>query len=169
MGRQMIFLIGMPAAGKTYWGKRLSEKLGWKFTDLDAFVTENEKATVPALFAMYGEAGFREREHKWLHQLISENTMPAVIACGGGTPCYFDNIALMKAAGVVVYIQVATPVLMQRLFEDSTSRPLVSGKSDIEVYLNELLDRRRYYYEQAHFTLAGEEVTVDGIAKLILL
>ena len=163
----MVFLIGMPAAGKTYWGERLAEEFGWEFVDLDEFIAEKEKASIQALFAMYGEAGFREREHKCLKQVIYKHTEPTVIACGGGTPCFFDNLALMNAAGNVVYIQVEVKTLVERLAASAVARPLLRGRGDMEAYLNELLMKRRSFYEQAHFTFSGEEISIDNFTKIM--
>lgn len=166
---QKIFLIGMPAAGKTYWGRKIAGEYSLSFIDLDSFISEQEKASVSALFAMYGEAGFREREHKYLKKLIANNKTCTVVACGGGTPCFNNNIQLMKDAGVVICLQADVPALMARLKDSEEVRPLLRGKPDLAAYLNELLNKRKGVYEQAHYILQSANISLTTFAEIISL
>lgn len=164
---KLIFLIGMPAAGKTYWGKQVAEGYGLQFIDLDAFVAEQEQASVAALFAMYGEAGFRERERKCLEKVIKGAGGNTIISCGGGTPCFADNMKLMKNAGTVVYIEAGVPLLLDRLKDSDEVRPLLRGRADLAAYLQELLDKRKLFYEQAHFILQSANISLTTFAEII--
>ncbi len=162
-----IFLVGMPAVGKTYWGMRLAEAYSFPFVDLDVMIAEQERASVQALFATYGEHGFREREHKYLGQVIADKGMPAIVACGGGTPCFFDNMQLMKAAGRVIYLQADTTTLLEHIGKSDEVRPLLRGRGDIEAYLDALLAKRKMFYEQAHYILPSGDISLATFAKII--
>lgn len=163
----LIFLIGMPGAGKTYWGSRLSESFDIRFADLDVLVSEHEQAGIPALFAAYGEKGFREREQKRLHQLIKMTTAPTIVAAGGGTPCYADNMEKMKQAGTVIYLQAEAATLISNLAQSPEERPLHRGRTDLPAYLSGLLAARIRYYGQAHHIFAVENISIATFAEII--
>jgi shikimate kinase len=164
---KLIFLIGMPAAGKTYWGQKLADKYGLQFVDLDVFVSEQEKASISALFASYGENGFRERELKYLNKLIKTIEDDTVIACGGGTPCFGDNMRLMKEAGTVIYLQADVAELLANLQLSDEIRPLLRGRGDMAAYLEGLLAKRKSFYEQADYILPSQDISLATFAKMI--
>ena len=166
-GGQLVFVVGMPAVGKTYWGKRMAKEFNRPFADLDVFIGEQEQASVPALFAMYGEGGFREREEKYLKQLIQEAEAGTIIGCGGGTPCYKDNMQVMKNAGTVVYLQADTAILLEHLAASDEVRPLLNNRGDAGVYLEGLLQKRKSYYEQSHFILQIADISRSTFAKIL--
>jgi shikimate kinase len=162
-----LFLIGMPAVGKTYWAKQIAEKYSLQFYDLDVYVSEREKASIPALFATYGENGFREKEHNHLKGLIKSAAVDSVIACGGGTPCFYDNIGLMKEAGIVIYLQAVIQTLLNNIKLSDEARPMFKGKRDIAAYLETLLEKRKSFYEQAHYILPTKDISLATFAEII--
>lgn len=164
---ERIFLVGMPAAGKTYWGAKIAGKYNFDFTDLDIFIAEQEKASISALFAQYGENGFREREHKYLKKIVKTTVTPIIIACGGGTPCFNENMALMKEAGTVIYLQADIPWLMDNINSSDEIRPLLKGRADVAVYLNDLLQKRKHFYEQAHHILQAKDISLLTFDEII--
>lgn len=164
---KLVFLIGMPAAGKTYWGNRIADEFKRKFIDLDDYVTEQEKASVQALFAMYGENGFREREQKHLLKAISTITTDTIFACGGGTPCFGDNVEVLKKAGVIVYLQADVSLLLENLKKDDKQRPLLNNRGDLQTYLENILAKRKKFYEQAHHTLPVKDISISNFAKIL--
>jgi shikimate kinase len=164
---KLIFLIGMPAAGKTFWGDKIAKEYALEFIDLDVFVAQHEKASIPALFAQYGENGFREREHKHFKKLTSNITVHTVIACGGGTPCFHENIQLMKDAGVVIYLQADVPQLLENISNSEEIRPLLKGRGDVGAYLEELLQKRKQVYEQAHHILHTKNISLITFDEII--
>ena len=108
-----IFLIGYMGSGKTTLGKAYARENELAFIDLDWYIEERMHQSISDLFAKQGEAGFRELERKMLHEAGEfEDT---VIACGGGTPCFFDNMEYMNAAGDTVFLDVHPDVLFRRL------------------------------------------------------
>ncbi len=166
---QMVFLIGMPGAGKTWWGGKLAAEYQLLFIDLDTFIEQHEKASIPALFATYGELGYREREQKCLQKLVKENKESAIVACGGGTPCFYDNMQLMKEAGVVIYLKAETTTLIRNLNESNCERPLLKGKNNPANFLGKLLKARKAFYEQAHYILQADGISVSTFDEIISL
>lgn len=157
----------MPAAGKSHWGDRVAQAWSLQFIDLDQYVAEQEHASISALFAMYGEGGFREREQKYLKQIIGAAAGDVVIACGGGTPCFAENMQLMKSAGTVIYLDADVPQLINNLTDSAEVRPLLKGKGDMGVHLEALLLKRKSSYEQAHFILQTKDISIANFDKII--
>ena len=162
----LIFLTGFMGAGKTTAGKRLASLLNYKFVDLDTQIEMETGLTVVELFQS-GEYKFREVEALVLRNCSGfEN---AVISCGGGTPCFHDNLAWMNSQGITVYIQLSVGSLFHRLAASKQKRPLLVGKTDVELmeYISETLKEREYFYKQCHYTIKGEDLDVDEMLKEI--
>ena len=156
-----IYLVGFMGSGKSYWGKRLAEHLGRPFFDLDEVIEAGEDQAVLALFSTIGESGFRELERRYLHQM--EHQPPAVVATGGGTPCFFDNMDWMNAHGTTVYLKTSYQLLQERLAAGKDRRPLLSGLSDAELlqFIEALLAKREVFYRQAMATVERVEDEAD--------
>lgn len=161
-----LFLIGMPGVGKSHWGRVVSAHFKLPFFDLDAYIAENEGMTIAQIFADYGEDGFRKREQVCLQQLLTNTSPPAIIACGGGTPCFFDNMAFMKQHGVVVYLHAEVPELMVNLMKSTEIRPLF-GKEPIYDTLNGILAKRKGFYEQADHILQAKDISISNFEKIL--
>ena len=129
-----IFLIGFMGSGKTHWGRLLSEKLGIRFFDLDEQVMEHAGKSVVEIFATEGEEQFRLMEKDVLH-IITESHDSFVMACGGGSPCYFNNIDYMNQSGTSVWINAPLDVLFQRLLSEKDKRPLIHEAEIIKLNL----------------------------------
>ena len=164
---KLIFLIGMPAAGKTFWGNKIAQHYKLEFTDLDIFISQKEAASLSALFAKYGENGFREREHKYLNQIINNTKVHTIIACGGGTPCFNDNMSLMKKTGIVIYLQAEVSYLLKNLKDSEEVRPLLNNRGDMSAYLTDLLKKRKGIYEQANYILPTQDISLTTFDKII--
>ncbi|PZF74175.1 shikimate kinase [Taibaiella soli] len=164
---KFIFLIGMPGVGKTYWGKKLAEHLRMRFVDLDDFIEDREDDSILALFAQQGEEKFREMERNALHAVLADNTVPTVVACGGGTPCFFDNMDKMKEAGCVIFLRAEMDTLLSRLFVDIEFRPLLQADS-VHDKLYQLAGHRMPVYKRAHHILEVETVSVNTFEEIIL-
>lgn len=152
-----IFLIGFMGSGKTHWGKQLAAQMKIPFYDLDEVITEREKKSVSEIFAESGEEAFRVKEREVLESLIDENAS-MVLSCGGGTPCFFNNIERMKKYGVVVWLNTHVEILLTRLMKEKATRPLIKNiaDDDIRSYIVRKLNERRMYYEQADVTIDNE-------------
>ena len=107
-----IIIIGYMGAGKTTVGKALAKALGLDFYDLDWYIESRMRKTVPQLFAERGESGFRDIEHRLLHEVAEFENV--VLSCGGGTPCFFDNMEYLNQQGETVYLDATPEVLGER-------------------------------------------------------
>ena len=162
-------------AGKTTIGKAMARRLGVTFIDLDWYVEGRYHRTINQLFAERGEEGFRRIERAMLHEVGEFDNV--VIATGGGTPCFFDNIAYMNQQGPVVYLRVGVDVLFERLKAATAKRPILRGKTDDELrtFIAQALRQRLPYYTQARYTFDAERLddrkqineAVDAIRRLI--
>jgi shikimate kinase len=144
-----IILIGYMGAGKTTLGKKLAKAMGLTFFDLDWFIENRFCTTVSKLFEERGEEGFRKIEKEMLHEVGEFENV--VIAAGGGTPCFFDNIAFMNEKADTIYLKASPEVLYSHLNIGRQKRPLLADKSDEEVkaFIVESLKKREPYYMQA--------------------
>lgn len=148
-----IILLGYMGAGKTTIGKALAKELGIMFYDLDWYIESRMRRTVAQIFSDEGEEGFREIERNMLHEVAEFEDV--VISCGGGTPCFYDNMDYMNAQGDTIYLQASPDVLAGHLRMGKVVRPLIAGKSDEELrqYIIKSLKQREPYYTKAHHTL----------------
>ena len=148
-----IILIGYMGAGKTTIGKALSKELGIIFYDLDWYIESRMRKTVSQIFAERGEEGFRKIEHNMLHEVAEFEDV--IISCGGGTPCFFDNMDYLNQQGQVVYLKADPEVLYKHLMMAKTERPLIKGKSHDELltFIREQLEKREPFYSKARYTL----------------
>ncbi len=150
--KKHLFLIGFMGCGKTHWGKRLAAVLRAPFVDLDEWIEQGEKTSIAELFEREGESGFRQKERTYLRHLADHP--PSVVATGGGTPCFGDNLASMQRQGLTVWIDVPFDILLQRLQGTAALRPLLKG-ADADV-LWRLWTERRPYYQRADHTIRFE-------------
>ncbi len=163
-----IFLIGFMGSGKTYWGRLLSRKLGLPFFDMDEQVSTHAGKSIPEIFAEDGEEHFRILEKEVLY-MITESHDSFVMACGGGAPCFFNNIEYMNQAGTTVWINTPPDILFERLVKEKPKRPLIRDLSDEQLrgfILRKFADRR-IYYEQAAVKLDEEPLQLDNLVEKI--
>ena len=150
-----ILLIGFMAAGKTTLGKALAKELGLQFIDLDHYIESRYHCTVSQLFAERGEEAFRQIERNMLHEVAEFEDV--IIATGGGTPCFYDNMEYMNAQGITVFLEASIDVIYTRLTIARVQRPLVAGKSadELRAYIADTLGRRLPYYTRATYTFCA--------------
>lgn len=164
-----IYLIGFMGSGKTHWGRKLSAKLSLPFYDLDSVIVEKEGRTVAAIFAGKGEEYFRFRENELLEALTGEHAS-FILSCGGGTPCFFNNIEFMKKHGKVVWLNTSVDMLTERLGRERSSRPLLAdiAESDLRRHIILKLSQRRMYYQQADVVVSEESTSLEELIRLLL-
>jgi shikimate kinase len=165
-----IFLIGFMGSGKTHWGKQVAQRLSLPFYDLDEVIVVEEKRSIPEIFGESGEEYFRSREKEVLEKIVDENTN-MVLSCGGGTPCFFNNIEFMKKYGTVVWLNTQVDVLLHRLMKERMQRPLLKdiGDEDLKHYIIRKLNERRMYYEQADVIIAKEDaISMNDFIQTVL-
>ncbi len=163
-----IFLVGFMGSGKTHWGHLLSEKLGMRFFDLDEQVAEHAGKSIPEIFATEGEEQFRMMEKDTLH-IIAESHQQFIMACGGGSPCYFNNIDYMNQVGTTVWINSPLDTLFDRLVKEKENRPLLKELSDeqLRLFIHKKYSDRKIYYEQADVKVDEDPVQLDNLIEKI--
>lgn len=144
------FLIGYMGSGKSYQGRRMATSLGLPFIDLDCWIEQHEDSSIVTIFKEKGEHYFREKEREAL-QYIIKNYSHVIVATGGGTPCYFDNIERMNQAGETIFLNTSKEIIFQRLNRNRTFRPLIAQLTDIELmeFIEKHLAIRLPYYLKA--------------------
>lgn len=146
-----VILLGYMCAGKTTVGKRLAKELNRTFYDLDWYIEERFHKRVPDIFEEDGEAVFRDLERRMLHEVAEFEDI--VLACGGGTPCFFDNMDYMNCVAETIYMKASVPTLLQHLSISRGERPLLKDKTEEELrtFITEQLRVRSPYYEKAKY------------------
>ena len=152
-----IFLVGLPGAGKTTLGMELAVHLGRQFVDLDQEIEKDLKQSIRKIFSEQGEAFFRQQEYQHLHKIITE-VPEFVLATGGGTPCFFDNMEQMNQLGSTIFINTPISQIKQRLQQDSI-RPLMQSNT-----LESLMEKRISWYQKAEHTITNLEELI-GLVK----
>ncbi|ELR69751.1 Shikimate kinase I [Fulvivirga imtechensis AK7] len=162
-----IFLIGMPGSGKSTVGRQLAEKFQMPFVDLDYEIMSNAGMSIKEIFAAYDEDHFRQLEREALRAVIQKSA-GAVIATGGGTPCFFDNMELIRKNGISIFIDVPVTELISRInAAERDKRPKFSNNTDLAVTLNQLVRQRVPFYKKAHHRWDGNEQTIDELELII--
>ncbi|MDB5223407.1 MAG: shikimate kinase [Chitinophagaceae bacterium] len=156
---QRIFLTGFMGSGKTYWGKKWADASGFQFVDVDEIVEQEQGKTIANIFAQDGEEHFRNLETNVLRRLNNRNNI--IVATGGGTPCFNDNISWMNENGTAVYLQSSAENILKRLISEKEKRPLIKNLQDEELlfYITEKIKEREPFYKQAEIIL-----NVDNLA-----
>ena len=163
----LIFLLGYMGSGKTTAGVKLAGLLRYRFLDLDDMIELSTGYSIPVFFDKFGESFFRQKEREIL--MIHLQDRDTVIAAGGGTPCYQDNIHLMNKHGVTVFLDTPYEVIMQRLSGSFSRRPMLNKipHGNMAGFIREHLDTRRVFYEQAKIHLISNKVDFDFLVKEI--
>jgi shikimate kinase len=145
----IVYLVGMPGAGKSVVGRELAGRLGVPFIDLDAEIERHAGARVTDIFASEGEAAFRAREASALTDVSMHD--PAVVACGGGVVLEPANRITLRNTGVAVFLDVPLEQLRDRV-RPAADRPLIRSEGDLERLL---ADREPLYREFAAHVVDG--------------
>ena len=166
-----IIIIGYMGSGKTTVGHALSQELGLPFYDLDWYIETRMHCTVKQIFDEKGEEGFRKIEHSLLHEVAEFENV--IISCGGGTPCFFDNIDYINRQGETVYLKCTTDVLYKHLKMGKTVRPLLLNKTpdEVKTFIESQLKQREPFYAKAKHVVDVSwrdnkekiKITVDAI------
>lgn len=153
-----IFLVGYMGCGKSTLGRAVSRMTGLPFIDLDTYIEGRFHRTVKEIFALKGEAGFREIESGMLREVADFEDV--IVACGGGTPCFHDNMDYMNSHGITVFLDTPVPTLFSRLQRGRHKRPLIAAKTDEELrrFITDALDCRLPDYSKAAVTFSSSEL-----------
>lgn len=156
----------MPGVGKSYWAEQIAVAQGLQCIDLDDMIEVRSGMSISTFFERFGEEEFRKLERLTLTQIQEVFPNNCVIACGGGTPCFYDNLALMKAKGKVIYLKGSLTYLEQHLEAEQQKRPLLNSNNRQEE-LAEMLEKRKAFYEQADFIVSAESLSLKYFQTIV--
>lgn len=144
-----IFIIGLPACGKSTFGKALAKRLGRRFIDLDTYIENRFHTSIPELFSRRGEQGFRSLEAVMLRE--TGEFLDTIIATGGGAPCHSGNMEYMNSRGITVWLQASRGRILKRLLRNRRKRPMLQGLDPdaLAERIDILLQQRAPFYSQA--------------------
>jgi len=159
-----IYLVGFMGAGKTTVGRELAARIGVPFFDIDELIESAETMSVKDVFAQSGEPYFRKRERDVLRS--TRHLDSAVVAAGGGTFTFDENIQFIQSEGLSVYLSASYSLLRSRIGDKAAERPLFRD----DVAAHELYNSRIRYYRMADITIeVREEETTNEIVERLLL
>lgn len=163
-----LYLIGMPGAGKTTLGRAVATRLEMPFRDLDQEIVAQEGRSIPEIFAAEGEAYFRAVEAQVLRALVAAHER-LVLATGGGTPCFHQNMSVLLTMGTALYLNVSAQELARRVWRGAAARPLLAAVPDEQTLITQLgetLAYRQQFYDQAPLRCEGI-CSVEGVLQLL--
>ena len=157
--------MGYMASGKTTFGRALAEAAGWDFIDLDLEVERREGRSPARIITEEGEAAFRMAESMALKATAPRRRV--VVACGGGTPCWRDNMEFMTLHGMTLWLIASPERIAERVALAGNTRPLLAGKADGELtdFIGRHLLERQPHYCKATWRLSGEHLETDEEIK----
>lgn len=158
-----IFLIGFMGSGKSTVGRKLAKALGYELIDLDKLFELKEGMSIGDYFQKHGEVTFRKRESELLQSINYPEK--AVIATGGGTPCFFSNMEWMNSHGMTIYIAMEPAVLLNRLKNAKGTRPAIKNMNEDELrdFIINTLSVRQSYYAKAKLMVSGLDLTAEKL------
>ena len=165
-----IFLVGYMGCGKSTLGRAVSRASGIRFIDLDNYIEGRYHRTIKEIFAEKGEDGFRDVERRMLHE--DADFEDVIVACGGGTPCFFDNMEYMNEHGTSVFLDTPIEKLHSRLMLGRHKRPLIADKNaeELRQFIIEALSKRMEYNSKAQVVFSSDLLeTKSEIAQTVKL
>lgn len=166
-----IILLGYMCVGKTTVGKALASQLNIPFYDLDWYIEKRYRMDISELFAENGEKGFRNIERRMLHEVAEFENI--VLSCGGGTPCFFDNMEYMNHVGNTIFLNASTETIIAHYKLSHTVRPLLKDKQDhiLKNFIEDQIKQRQRYYTRAKYTfcvdILDDSTKIKNFANLI--
>lgn len=163
----LIFLIGFMGAGKSSQAKKLAARLSFEAVDLDELIEKANKQSVSEIFNLKGEQYFRKVESEALRTISDYQN--AVVATGGGTPCFFDNMQWMNENGITVYLKIHPGTAYHRIAQSKAKRPLISHMNDADLieYIMETMTERAPFYNQAKIQISGLNLKTEDLVKVL--
>ncbi len=160
-----IFLVGFMGSGKTTWAKIIAGKLEIPFFDLDDLIEKRANLKINDIFDRKGEKYFRKLEAVCLRELHVMDSF--ILACGGGTPCFHDNMMVMNSLGITVWLNTPKEIMATRLLEEAGHRPLINGLSPerLQEFIEDKLEERLQFYNQARIIIDPTVSTPDDLIR----
>lgn len=160
-----IYLLGFMGAGKSYWGKQLADHWQLPYYDLDEVIVEAEEMAIADIFATKGEDYFRERESTLLRELSEQESF--LISCGGGTPCFQENMDFMNEHGTTIWINPSLETMVERLERKKSKRPLIADLEgeDLVGFVEKKLAERLPFYQQSQHIISSDNISLDTFTQ----
>lgn len=176
----IVFLLGFMGSGKSFYARGLSEHLHIPFVDLDQFIEKEQAMTISEIFEQSGESAFRTLESIAIKQVYADllarttetqnkNGILGIISCGGGTPCFNDNMDWMNKHGLTIWINPTEEIIWERLMKEKKARPLVASLTEdsLREFIHQKLLERKPYYEKAQSIINQSEMTIPAFVNTI--
>ena len=162
-----IFLNGFMGSGKSYWGKIWSEHYQLAFYDLDLMIENNQNLSINEIFQQKGEPYFRSAETGQLRAFEFKSNF--IVACGGGTACFNNNMEWMNKHGVTLFLNPSVKTIVSRLQADPASRPLINNldHGELLLFAERKLGERNKYYMKSNFILAEENINLHSLDLIL--
>lgn len=166
--KKPLTIIGFMGSGKTTLGRKMAKVWDYKFIDLDLYISDMYGMGIPELFDKFGEKGFRTRESQALKDVLTQN-QTCILSLGGGTPCFNQNLSLIKEKTLSIYLKLSAEELTSRLLRSPNPRPLVKNKSADELleYIKAELQKREFFYTQADMTIESDSIQITDLFTFI--
>ena len=167
--KNTLVLLGYMASGKSAVAHVVATMSNLKFIDLDTIISQKAGMRIQDIFKTKGEIYFRKKEQLYLDEILSENSK-IVLAVGGGTPCYGQNMNLINKKAISVFIKTPLKTLISRLLAEKNTRPLVADLNDADLteFVAKHLFERRPFYEKAQYIIDAQNKSIAAIASEIL-
>ena len=161
-----IFIIGFMGTGKSHWGIQWAKENDLEFFDMDALIEKEEQASVVDIFEKVGEDYFRVKEASILRDLLKYDN--CIISCGGGAPCFYDNMSLMNQNGTTVYLTASPQYILEKVLLEKEKRPIINHINEAELlfFIEQKLKERAPFYNLAKITLNAEILDTKSLAPL---
>ena len=161
-----IFLIGFMGCGKSFLGKLWAKENTIPFYDLDTLIEDEERMSIEKIFSVYGEVYFREKEAAILRN--TDRFENCIIACGGGAPCYFDNMQWMNKNGTTVFLNETEERIFSNIISDKKVRPLIASqdKTTLRIFIKNKLSERKPFYEKCRIILNPDQLNINGFKAM---
>ncbi len=164
----IFFLNGFMGCGKSHWGKAWAASYKLGFIDLDEMIEIEERKAVTEIFESKGETYFRTAETRILKGLVDiKNT---IVACGGGTPCFHDNMQWMNEHGITIYLSASPEEILRRLINGQQQRPLIKklNKAELLFFIQKKMKERESFYNQANIIIESSTITDNTFEEKVL-
>lgn len=164
-----IVLIGYMGSGKSTIGQQLAKSLNYNFIDLDQAIENEEEQSISEIFSKKGEIYFRKKERKVLETILAA-TSNIVLATGGGTPCFGNNMGFMESVedSTTIYLKTSNEVLTERLFNEKKKRPLIAhleSKKLLNDFIRKHLFERSFYYNKSAIKIQSENMPINELVE----
>ena len=160
-----IFLIGFMGTGKTTVANALANNYGLKKVDLDAYIEKKENASISDIFSEFSESVFRDKETKYLRQILRQNYQ--IVSLGGGVVLREENTELIRQNGIIVLLTASPEEIARRVKNDNT-RPLLGDNFDLEYINNLMLSRQEAYLKYADVVVDTDGKSIEQVCQEII-